>query len=104
MMKNNKSGAWVFISLIVGFALAIADILLLGYVWMFLWNNIVSQIFNVATVGFIEAIAISLFVDFVVVDHNSQKVDKSAIDTFLFSVFIKLGYLILGVIIVSLLT
>ena len=104
MMKNNKNGAWVFISLIVGFALAIADILLLGYVWMFLWNNIVSQIFNVATVGFIEAIAISLFVDFVVVDHNSQRVDRSVIDTFLFSVFIKLGYLILGVIIVSLLT
>ena len=104
MMKNNKNGAWVFISLTVGVALAIGDILLLGYVWMFLWNNIVSQIFNVATVGFIEAIAISLFVDFVVVDHNSQRVDRSAIDTFLFSVFIKLGYLILGVIIVSLLT
>ena len=103
-MKNNKSGAWVFIGLIVGFALAIADILLLGYVWMFLWNNIVSQIFNVATVSFIEAIAISLFVDFVVVDHNSQKADRSAIDAFLFSIFIKLGYLILGFIMVLLLT
>lgn len=103
MMKNNNR-AWVFISLAVGIALAIGDILLAGYVWMFLWNNIVSQIFNVATIGFIEAIAISLFVDFVVVDHNSQKVDKNAVDTFLFSIFIKLGYLILGVIIVSLLT
>lgn len=84
--------------------LAIINILLAGYVWMFLWNNIVAQIFSLVTLSFAEALAISLFTDFVVVDHNAQRPDdKGVTETFAYSIGIKLGYLLIGVILVLLL-
>ena len=99
----NSDSTWSVLSFVGVSLLSITNILLAGYVWMFLWNDIVAQIFSLVTLSFAEGLALSLFTDFVVVDHNAQRPDKGATETFAYSIGIKLGYLLIGAILVLLL-
>ena len=67
-MNSKKSTGEITINII----LYILVILIGGFTNMYLWNNIIAELFDIRTLNFVQAIAVDLVVGYFIYQHKED--------------------------------
>lgn len=89
MNKDNK-----FILGCIHAIMSVSLVVVSGFTSMFLWNNIIAELFNLRTFGFIQAIAIDLAFSYFVYQYKAD--ERTFIEKYVSSLITTLNFLVLG--------
>lgn len=87
---NKRKAVKFLINILLGILL----ILIGGFTNMYLWNNIISELFDIRTLNFIQAMAFDLVLSYFV--HQYKQDERSLRDKYIETLSTTITFLIIG--------
>ena len=89
-IKNKQKAIKYFNNVLLGILL----ILIGGFTNMYLWNNIISELFDIRTLNFIQAMAFDLVLSYFV--HQYKQDERSLRDKYIETLSTTITFLMIG--------